>query len=153
MRTWAWREGFFNQEGCEWVTGAGLGREVIEVALKGLELSATAKASVGDNMCYFIEHGNTDAKDEDGDELVFEDQYYTVNERKYSVSYLPSPGMQYIPNQQVVKSVQAQNTSSPSTTSAAVTPSPPSLNTYTQLTNSSSHNRHAPRKPLTRCQQ
>jgi hypothetical protein len=98
MRTWAWREGFFNQEGCEWVTGAGLGREVIEAALKGLGLSATAKASGGDNVCYFIEHGNTDAKDEDGDELVFEDQYYTVTEKKYSVSYLQSPGMQYIPD-------------------------------------------------------
>jgi hypothetical protein len=66
MRTWGWRQGYFNQEGCEWITGNGLGREVIEPALKALGLSATARASGGDNVCYNIEHGNTHAKDETG---------------------------------------------------------------------------------------
>jgi hypothetical protein len=85
MRTWGWRQGDFNQEGCEWVTGNGLGREVIEPALKALGLSATAKASGGDNVCYNIEHGNTHAKDEDENEISYEEQHYVVDKTTYSV--------------------------------------------------------------------
>jgi hypothetical protein len=85
MRTWGWRQGYFNQEGCEWITGNGLGREVIEPALKALGLSATAKASGGDNVCYNIEHGNTHAKDEDEKEISYEEQHYVVDKTIYSV--------------------------------------------------------------------
>jgi hypothetical protein len=89
MRTWGWRQGQFDQKGCEWVTGVYPGREIIAPALTALGLSATSKAYGCDNVCYNIEHGDYNAKDDDGVRLEFEEQHYVVDGKTYSVSYFP----------------------------------------------------------------
>jgi hypothetical protein len=85
LRTWGWREGYFDQEGCEWVTGKAIGREVIETALEALGLSATSAAHSGDNMCYVIEHFEEEAEDKDGDLIPIGNQHYIANGQQYFV--------------------------------------------------------------------